>query len=219
MNKSKMVSIASVALAVVAGGLLLASLRMPLWHIRMEAPQYHDEEALKVNVLPGSLNGDLREIKVLNRYIGVHIPDTLPQTHWLPIVIGAGAVLGLIAAFLPPRIRRFAAPGAAALLAVAMLTAAGQAQWQMYHLGHARDQHTPLQGIKDFTPPLLGNLKLANFELKSRLGPGSAAIAGAIALYAAIGFAARKKKLESRKSAQPIDTFHEEGSAHAGAII
>src|SRR6185312_1386628 len=67
MNKRKFIF--AVATALIAGGLLVASLRLPLWHMRMEAPQYKDQEALKVFVLPGSLHGDLNEIKVLNKYI------------------------------------------------------------------------------------------------------------------------------------------------------
>lgn len=115
--------------------MLIASLKLPLWRMKMEAPQYRDEEALKVVVYPGSLRGDLGEIKVLNTYIGVHIPDELPQLKWLPAaLIGAGA-LGLIAAFLPPGARRRALVVIPALLSVTLLIAAVQAQWQMYDIG------------------------------------------------------------------------------------
>ena len=44
-------------LALLAGGLLVASLKFPLWHICMEAPQYREQEALRVEVLPGSMRG------------------------------------------------------------------------------------------------------------------------------------------------------------------
>ena len=177
-----------------AGGLLLASLRLPLWNMRMEAPQYRGSEALKVVVLPGALRGDINEIKTLNQYIGVTVPGTLPQTQWLPAVICGVAALGVIVAFLPLRSRRFAAFGVAVLLTGAMLLAAGQAQLQMYRIGHDRNRHAALAGVPDFTPPLLGSRKLAQFELVSRLGYGSFAIAGAVALYAAMGLAARERK-------------------------
>jgi len=184
----------AIATAVVAGGLLLASLRLPLWHMRMEAPQYQGSEALKVVVLPGALRGDMNEIKTLNKYIGVTVPDTLPQTRWLPGALCGLAVLGLVVTFLPLRSRRFAAFGLAVLLAGTMLLAAGQAQLQMYRIGHDRNRHAALVGVPDFTPPLLGNHKLAQFELESRLGYGSFAIAGAVALYAAMGFVSRDRK-------------------------
>ena len=194
MNKRKVIF--SVLAAFVAGGLLVASLRLPLWHMRMEAPQYKDQEALKVVVLPGSLHGDLNEIKVLNKYIGVTVPTTLPQTHWLPLTLTIIAGLGLIVAFLPSRPRRWAAIATAVALCAAMLTAAGQAQLQMYRIGHDRDAHAALKGIPDFTPPLLGNRKLAQFELESRLGFGSFAIIGAVAVYAAMGFVSRENKVK-----------------------
>jgi hypothetical protein len=195
MNKRKF--ILTIGAAFIAAGLLVASLRLPLWHMRMEAPQYRDQEALKVLVLPGSLRGDLNEIKVLNQYIGVTVPTTLPQTNWLPIALTVVAGLGLLAAFLPLRARRWAAFAAAASLCAAMLTAAGQAQLQMYHIGHDRNPHPALKGIADFTPPLLGNRKLAQFELESRLGVGSFAIVGAVALYVAMGFVSREKRINA----------------------
>ena len=93
-------------LTAAAAAMLVASLRFPLWHMRLEAPQYRDEEALKVAVFPNKYGGDLREIKVLNQYIGVHVPDALPQFKWLPLVLLTGAAAGLLGATLPRRARR-----------------------------------------------------------------------------------------------------------------
>ncbi len=180
------------ALAVAASGLLLVSLRLPLWHMRMEAPQYRGPEALKVLVRPGSLEGNLGEIKILNQYIGVTIPDSLPQTRWLPVTLWLGACLGIVAVLLPLRARRLAVLAVAALVSGAMLAAAAQAQFQMYRIGHERDHHTALRGVQDFTPPILGSKKLAQFELTSSLGPGSVCIAGAVGILAGIGLVGRK---------------------------
>src|SRR5689334_7594356 len=95
-----------ISLAMAAAGLLLASLKQPLWHLRMEAPQYREEEALRVNVFAGSMTGDLGEITVLNQYIGVHIPKELPQSKWLPLVLSGTAALGILASLLPGGARR-----------------------------------------------------------------------------------------------------------------
>ncbi len=203
MNKSRRNVFVALSLALVAGGLLLASLRLPLWHLHMESPQYQGQEALNVYVLPSALQGSLGEIKLLDQYIGVRVPDTLPQTRWLPIVIWLGAGLGLLAALLPLRVRRFAAFGVAGLLALAMLSAAIQAQGQMYHLGHDRNRHAALQGVGDFTPPLLGNLKVANFELESRLGWGAALVAGAVAMYVWLGLLAGRRPARSERPPTP----------------
>ena len=98
----------SILLTTAAGALLLASLKQPLWQMRMEAPQYQNEEALKVRVYPQGMHGDLGEINVLNQYIGVHVPATLPQFNWLPGALIAAAVAGVVGGlcchFLPPAV-------------------------------------------------------------------------------------------------------------------
>lgn len=203
MNKHR--SVLAIALALVAGGLLVASLRLPLWHMRMEAPQYRGSEALKVVVRPGSLSGDLNEIKILNQYIGVTVPEALPQTHWLPQALLVAAALGVVAAFLCRRWRRFTAFGVATALVAMLVVAAAQAQMQMYHIGHDRDRHAALKGVDDFTPPLLGSRKLAQFELESSLGFGSFTIGGAIAIFAFIGFTANERSASVRNADASIE--------------
>src|SRR5215813_8115315 len=84
-----------IAFAAAAALLLLASLRLPLWHMRLEAPQYRDEEALKIAVFSNRYGGDMREISVLNQYIGVHVPASLPQFAWLPALLVGAAAAGI----------------------------------------------------------------------------------------------------------------------------
>jgi hypothetical protein len=172
-------------LTLAAAVLLVASLKLPLWQMRMEAPQYRDQEALRVAVYPGALRGDLNEIRVLNQYIGVHIPDRLPQLAWLPAALLAAGALGLLAAFLPVATRRGALIGIPALLTMALLAGAIQAQCQMYNIGHRRDAKTKLAGVKDFTAPLIGRAKIAQFNVASGIGPGAWLIGGALALQLA----------------------------------
>lgn len=203
MSNSKEVAVASSGyrhllivwvLAAASAALLLVSLKLPLWHLRMEAPQYKDEEALKVQVTPYALQGDLREIKVLNKYIGVRLPDQLPQLKWLPFAIVLAAGAGLLANVLPKRSRSFALWGTSGALAILLGFAAVQAQMQMHHIGHDRDPHAALKGVGTFTPPLLGHLKVANFELHTRLGMGAWLIAAGIALQAGGGWLVRRKE-------------------------
>src|SRR6266567_3487060 len=47
-----------ILLAILASALLLLSLKLPLWQMRLEAPQYRDQEALRVAVHPNSFRGD-----------------------------------------------------------------------------------------------------------------------------------------------------------------
>jgi hypothetical protein len=185
-------AILGIAFAAVAAGLLAASLMLPLWQMRMEAPQYRDKEALRVTIFPNKMTGDLGEISVLNQYIGVHIPSELPQLKWLPIVLIAGGALGVGASFLPRMVRARALVGVGTAVALALAFAAIQAQVQMYDIGHKRDAKTKLARVKDFTPRVLGTSKLAQFTLTSRLGTGSFLIGGALALQFGAAFVTRR---------------------------
>jgi copper chaperone NosL len=181
MSKGRQ-TILGLVLATLAAGLLTASLKLPLWQMRMEAPQYRDEEALRVTIYPNAMTGDLGEISVLNQYIGVHIPSELPQLKWLPIVLVAGGILGVGASLLPSFARSRALIGVGLGIILTLAFAGGQAQWQMYNIGHKRDAKTKLAGVKDFTPRVLGTSRLAQFTLSSRLGSGSFLIGSALAL-------------------------------------
>ena len=174
--------IVSGSLAAIAAGLLLFSLKLPLWQMRLEAPQYKDEEALKIAVHANAFRGDLRELKVLNQYIGVHVPPTLPQFKWLPGVLIAAAALGLAAAFLRAPTGPRISVAAACALTVALGCAALQAKSQMHDIGHKRDQKTILAGMRDFTPPFLGTTRIAQFTVSSRFGVGAWLIGGAVLL-------------------------------------
>lgn len=191
MSKQRL-NILTVALALVAAGLLTASLKFPLWRMRMESPQYREEEAIKVAVYPGALRGDLKEIETLNQYIGVTVPRELPQCRWLPgALIGAG-ILGLIGVFLPRAARKWVLFLVPSALSISLLFAALQARQQMYDIGHHRNEKTPLRGVKDFTPPFLGKAKLFQFEVESRFGVGAYLIAGALALQLTGAWLSRK---------------------------
>jgi hypothetical protein len=187
--------------ASISAVLLLVSLKLPLWQMRLEAPQYRGKEALHIAVHPNALRGDLRELSVLNQYIGVHVPPTLPQFKWLPAALIAGAVLAICASLAPIRIRRLALIVSSLALIAALASAAVQARSQIYNIGHNRDQHTPLVGVQDFTPPFLGTTKIAQFEVSSRFGLGAWLIGGALALQLGAAWLSGISKLTSTAKA------------------
>jgi hypothetical protein len=170
------------ALAALASILLLAALKLPLWQMRLEAPQYRDQEALQIAVHPNALRGDVKELSVLQQYIGVHIPPTLPQFKWLPGLLITGALLGFTASLLRLSVRRPALIFVSGALAAALALAAVEAMFQIHDIGHKRDQKTVLLGVKDFTPPFIGTNKIAQFTVSSRLGLGAWLIGGALTL-------------------------------------
>ncbi len=183
MNNSTR-KVLTIVFASAASALLVGSLALPLWKMRMDAPQYQGDEALKVAVYAGKMTGDLNEIQHIQQYVGIKVPSHLPQLQWLPGVLIGGAVVSFIAAFLPIVARRRALLATVAGVCVAIGIAGGQAQYQMYKIGHERTR-SPLARVQSFTTPLLGDLKFANFHIKSRLGWGSFLIGGALLLQLA----------------------------------
>lgn len=194
----------TLVLVLTASGLLLASLKLPLWQMRLEAPQYRDKEALHIAVHPNALRGDLKELTVLDQYIGVHVPSTLPQFKWLPAILIAGAALGGFAGLLSKPLRGRALTLVSCALAVALAVAAFQAMAQIRDIGHKRDQKTVLAGVKDFTPPFLGTTKIAQFTVSSRFGIGAWMIGGALTLQLGAGWLSRRSQPKTSSCEHPL---------------
>ena len=216
MSRSTRFSFSSMACALVAAALLVASLKFPLWHLEMESPQYQGSEALRVQVYPGSMRGDLREISVLNKYIGVRIPENLPELRWLPVALLAAATLGLIVPALPRIARARAWFAIAMLLSVAVLVSAAMAQWQMRRIGHEREPHAALVGVGNFTPSILGRVKVANFEITTGLGAGALLIGAGILLQLGAGFTSRCRGHTCGRGEEPCST---PVGANSGAVL
>ncbi len=204
MNRSTLRLVGTYLAAIAACGLCLASLKVPVWRLKMESPQYQDEEALRVKVYPGTIQGDLREITVLNHYIGVHIPEHLPQLKWLPSALLAAAALGLVGAALPGKGRGRLLLTSAALLSCVMIASAGLAQYQMHEIGHKRDRHAALKGVRDFTPPLIGEVKVANFEISSGLSTGALLISVGIGLQLGAGLLWSRRSVRQQSESKDL---------------
>ena len=102
-----MMSRFSRCLLVIAGVLLAASLRLPLWRIALTAPQYPEGLGLQIGAgtIAGATPQDLGNINELNHYIGMRPidPGALPELRILPWLLASLAVLALIAAALGSR--------------------------------------------------------------------------------------------------------------------
>jgi hypothetical protein len=165
-------------LLVLAAALLVAIYLFPLWNLTMFAPQYPD--GLRMDIYSYKLDGgnrgqDVKEINVLNHYIGMRnlVTDDFTEFKWLPFVVG---VLGLL--FL-----RAAVHGTMSQLVdviVLYLYFAAFAIWsfayKMYSYGHSL---APTAAVKvpAFMPPLFGSKQLANFEVYSYPALASYALA------------------------------------------
>jgi len=173
--------------------LLAISLLAPLWITRMEAPQYRGEEILEVRVSAGRVEGDIHEIDLLNQYVGVHLPLDTPELQASPWLLGGLLALTLLGVVLAPGRQR----AVTWVLLVGMLLMAvggfGLLQYRLWQMGHIRDKSI-FVGVPDFTPPVLGSKKIANFTVYMSLGLGGWAYGLALVLVGATAWSSSPRR-------------------------
>ena len=166
-----------------AAVLVVATYFFPLWNLTMFAPQY--PEGLRLDIysytLVGGNNGqDIKEVNVLNHYIGMHdlVNESFGEFKWMPFVIGA---LGLL-------VLRAAVHGTVvALVDVTMLFVYFGAfslwsfGYKLYRYGHDLSPEAAVQ-VPPFMPPMFGYQQIANFEVYSYPRLASYAMAGVVVL-------------------------------------
>jgi len=155
----------------------------PLYNMTMFAPQYQDGLRLDIysyKLEGGNSNQDVKEINVLNHYIGMKdlVTEDFTEFKWLPFVIGIFGLLFLRAAVLGK---------VAHLVDVTVLYmyfglfALWSFAYKMYQYGHQLDPKAAVR-VDPFMPPLFGYKKLANFEVYSYPQLGSYALGAVAAL-------------------------------------
>jgi copper chaperone NosL len=150
-----------------AAGLTAAALAAPLWGFAMSAPQYPDE-TLHLQVVRTGIVGDVHEVTTLQHYIGVRFPTDLPELTWAARAITACAALLAIAAFSGVgRFGRTYRLGCAVALIAFLVVSAAAVQKRLYQVGHERDPNAPIRAVHNFTPPLVGPVKVGNFTVWS----------------------------------------------------
>ena len=184
---------------------LLPTFFTPLYEMTMFAPQYADGLRLHIHSykLEGGNDGqDIKEINVLNHYIGMRdlAVEDFTEFKWLPFAIGVFGLLFLRAAVLGKMSHLV---DVLVLYVYFGLFALWSFGWKMYQYGHQLDPKAAVR-IDPFTPPLFGYKKLANFEVYSYPGPGSYALAAAaLCLLVAFFLARRQWRRETPPAALP----------------
>jgi len=156
-------------LLIIAAALLLVAVYiLPLWNLTMFAPQYPD--GLRLDIYSYKLEGgnhgqDIKEINILNHYIGMRdlVAEDFTEFKWLPFIVGALGLLYLRAAVM-------GTVGALVDVLVLNIYFSAFALWsfgyRMYVYGHTL---APAAAVKvpPFMPPMFGAKQLANFEVYS----------------------------------------------------
>ena len=166
--------------------LLLPAYVFPLYDMTMFAPQYPD--GLRLHIYSYRLDGghggqDLKEINLLNHYIGMKDLDAAEFTEfkWIPFAVGAFGLLFLRTAVLGKMAHLV---DVVVLYVYFGLFSLWSFAYKMYWYGH---HLSPTAAVKvdPFTPPLFGYKKLANFEVYSYPAIGSYALAAVTVVLAA----------------------------------
>jgi hypothetical protein len=176
------------ALLLVAALLLMPCYTSTLYDMTMFAPQY--PEGLRLHIYSYKLDGgnrgqDIKEINILNHYIGMKDLGTQDFTEfkWIPFVVGGLGLLLLRTAVLGKMAHLVDVAVMYVYFGLFSLWSFG---YKMYAYGHSLSPTASVK-VAPFTPPLFGYKKLANFEVYSYPGLGSYALAlVAVLLLAAV---------------------------------
>ena len=178
-----------------AAALILVAHLMPLWNLTMFAPQYSHGLRLDIydhTMVGGNGGQDIREINLLNHYIGMHdlAVEDFAEFQWMPFVLGGvallclrGVVLGTVKELVD--------------VAVLFVYFGGFSLWsfgyKLYRYGHDLSPTAAVR-VAGFTPPMFGHRKIANFDVYSYPLAGSYVLAAvALCLVCALWLAWRER--------------------------
>lgn len=173
---------------------------LPIWHMRLWAPQYH--EGLHLTIFTNTIRGDLQNINTLNHYVGMHAitPDDFKEFRYLPVALTLFGVLALLGALVNRR--WLAILGWLAFTAFSAYMFRDYADW-LWHYGHDLDPRAAIK-LPAFAPPIIGFRQMANFKVWSYPGIGTvllgiAWLLGPVAVF--LDWRARKPAVSEEKAA------------------
>jgi copper chaperone NosL len=166
-----------VALSIAAAALFLASYFFPWWRLWLFAPQY--PKGLEVGIALTGVTGDVRELNILNHYIGMSplelaaITERRLAAEGVGIIAGLGVLLTLITG-------RRVGWLIAVLGAAFPITFVIDSQYWLYRFGHTLDPKAPIR-LPPFTPQMFGTGQIGQFMTFSRPDPGFWIAVGGVA--------------------------------------
>jgi copper chaperone NosL len=142
---------------------------LPIWTMKMWAPQYR--EGLTLTIYTNTIRGDLQNINTLNHYVGMHAitPDDFKEFRYLPQALTFFGLMALIAGLVNRRWVAFL--GWLAFTGFAVYMFSDYAKW-LWSYGHDLNPRAAIK-LPQFTPPLIGYSRMANFKVLSLPGPGT----------------------------------------------
>jgi copper chaperone NosL len=155
-------------LAILSALSFFAALFSQLWGMVLTSTFYF--QGLHLNVYANRVTGDLRELNILNHYIGMlTIGSSMPEFHYIGYIITGLLILSIAVALFPAhRLMRIIVLVQTLLLAVL----AADFLYRLYEYGHNFDPAAPIK-VDPFMPQIWGNYHLANFQVSTAPGNGS----------------------------------------------
>lgn len=184
----------------IAALLMIGAYALPIWQIRLVAPQYPEGLGMdiRLHTVTGATEFDLGNINRLNHYIGMRAidPDAIPELRYMPWILGALIVAGLAVAMVGRRRLLYAW-----LVAFLVLGGAGVADfWRWgYDYGHNLDRDMAVIEVPGMTyqPPLFGSKQLLNFTATSWPASGSWLLGFSVSLGALAAVLDRRKRRQT----------------------
>jgi copper chaperone NosL len=193
----------AIVMSIAAAALFVVALGKPWWLFKLYAPQYPHSLTLVISL--SGLSGDVREIDMLNHYIGMAHIDAAAvfERHYASVAVYAlGATLIALTLVLKGASARFIAV-LGALFPLGFI--ADSFVW-LYRFGHELDPRAPLH-LPKFTPQLFGNGMIGQFMTFATPQSGFwLAVAGVALLLGPVillGGAASKRRSTKLRSPAP----------------
>lgn len=154
-------------LSMIVGSLmLLLVFLVPIWKIRLEAPQFPEgiNMYIWVNQITGDTESTLQNMNILNHYIGMQKiePDSIPELQYFPYILIFMCILGVIIGLFADR--KYFMAWVVLLLLLGLLGIYDFYMWE-YNYGHNLNPMAPIKvpGMV-YQPPLIGSKYLLNFK-------------------------------------------------------
>lgn len=149
--------------------LLMISLLLPYWILRLSAPQFPD--GLTVKAYVNRLEGDVNELEGLNHYVGLGSFQDAATLERSIAIVAIVVLAGLLLAALVVHSRWVLLLVLPALVFPIIFMI--DLQYWLWDFGHHLDPKAPLAAaVGEFTPPLFGPATIAQFDTMALPGPG-----------------------------------------------
>jgi nitrous oxidase accessory protein len=183
-------------ISLAAAGLIAIALHVPIWQMSLEAPQY--PKGLKLVAYGNRIEGDLREINIINHYVGMETIEVVPAPEMALYPYALYLLLGLCLA--APFHRRLAQLALAGILATGVVILA-DLQWWLHDFGQNLHPGAPIR-VEPFTPLALGTSTIGNFKSTAFVSWGYLCFFGAAVLVFVVGKLSKKKSEEALSRAK-----------------